>query len=141
MFSPTGLLPPMACLSRHVRLTPEFVTPCRLRRTGGWVPQPRNGNGVDLSHRSGLGSSRFARRYSGSRCCFPLLGVLRCFNSPGCLNWSYVFRPECLGITPGGFPHSDIPGSTPAWRLPEAYRSLLRPSSAPSAKAFTKDPL
>ena len=28
-----------------------------------------------------------------------------------------------LGITPSGFPHSDISGSKPDWRLPEAYRS------------------
>ena len=45
-------------------------------------------------HCTGLGYSRFARRYSGSRCCFPLLGVLRCFNSPGSLCRSYAFRPE-----------------------------------------------
>ena len=32
----------------------------------------------------GLGSSRFARRYSGSRCCFPFLEVLRCFSSLAC---------------------------------------------------------
>src|SRR5690606_12663168 len=32
----------------------------------------------------GLGCFRFARRYSGNRCCFLLLRVLRCFSSPGC---------------------------------------------------------
>ena len=31
----------------------------------------------------GLGSSRFARHYSGNRCFFLLLRVLRCFSSPG----------------------------------------------------------
>ena len=36
-----------------------------------------------------------------------------------------------------GFPHSEILGSGPAYRLPEAYRRLLRPSSAPIAKAST----
>ncbi len=41
----------------------------------------------------GLGLSRFARRYSGSCGCFPFLGVLRCFNSPGALHRPYVFRP------------------------------------------------
>ena len=45
-------------------------------------------------HCIGLGYSRFARRYSGSRCCFLLLGVLRCFNSPGSLYQPYVFRLE-----------------------------------------------
>ena len=36
-----------------------------------------------------------------------------------------------------GFPHSDIPGSKPVCRLPEAYRRLLRPSSPVIAKAST----
>ena len=37
-------------------------------------------------------------------------------------------------MTAGGFPHSEILGSKPCWRLPEAYRSLKRPSSVLSAK-------
>ena len=40
-------------------------------------------------------------------------------------------------MTPAGFPHSDTLGSQLGWQLPEAYRSLLRPSSAPGAKAST----
>src|SRR6476620_12127577 len=40
-------------------------------------------------------------------------------------------------MTPAGFPHSEILGSMLGWQLPEAYRSLLRPSSAPGAKAST----
>ena len=43
-------------------------------------------------------------------------------------------------MTPAGFPHSDIPGSQLGWQLPEAFRSLLRPSSAPDAKASTVRP-
>ena len=92
--SPTGLLPAVAQLSSCVRLTAEFVTPCRLRCADGWVPRPRYSNATGLSHCIGLGSSRFARHYSGSRYCFLLLRVLRCFNSPGYLYWPYVFRPE-----------------------------------------------
>ncbi len=38
----------------------------------------------------------------------------------------------------GGFPHSDISGSTLVCQLPEAFRRLPRPSSPLSAKAFTK---
>ena len=34
-----------------------------------------------------------------------------------------------------GFPHSDTLGSKLAYQFPEAYRRLLRPSSAPDAKA------
>ena len=36
-----------------------------------------------------------------------------------------------------GFPHSDILGSQLVYQLPEAYRRLRRPSSAPDAKAST----
>ena len=36
-----------------------------------------------------------------------------------------------------GFPHSEILGSTPICRLPEAYRRLSRPSSPVIAKAST----
>ena len=36
-----------------------------------------------------------------------------------------------------GFPHSEIFGSKGVCHLPEAYRRLLRPSSPPTAKAFT----
>lgn len=34
---------------------------------------------------AGLGSSRFARHYSGNHVCFLFLRVLRCFTSPGLL--------------------------------------------------------
>ena len=40
----------------------------------------------------------------------------------------------------GGFPHSEIFGSKVAYRLPEAYRRLLRPSSAFCVKASTIRP-
>ncbi len=43
-------------------------------------------------------------------------------------------------MTPAGFPHSDTLGSQLGWQLPEAYRSLPRPSSAPDAKASTVCP-
>ncbi len=41
------------------------------------------------------------------------------------------------GSSPAGFPHSEILGSKFVYQLPEAYRRLLRPSSAPIAKAST----
>jgi hypothetical protein len=39
-----------------------------------------------------------------------------------------------------GFPHSDIPGYGACTRLPGAYRSVPRPSSALDAKASTVRP-
>ncbi len=84
----------------------------------------------------GLGSSLFARRYLGNRIFFLLLRVLRCFSSPSspciamyslCSNWAFPSQ-----VSPFGYLR--INGYL---RLPEAFRSLSRPSSAPSAKAST----
>ena len=84
-----------------------------------------------------MGSSPFARHYSGSRGFFPFLRVLRCFSSPACLFAPYVFRCEYQRITAGGFPHSEIPGSKVGQHLTRAFRSRPRPSSALGAKAST----
>ena len=84
-----------------------------------------------------MGSSLFARHYSGSRGFFPFLRVLRCFSSPACLHVPYVFRHGYARITTRRFPHSDIPGSVIGQHLPRAYRSRPRPSSALGAKAST----
>src|SRR5262249_49605374 len=43
-------------------------------------------------------------------------------------------------MTGAGLPHSDTLGSQLGWQLPEAYRSLPRPSSAPDAKTSTVYP-
>ena len=87
-----------------------------------------------------MGSSPFARHYSGSRGFFPFLRVLRCFSSPACLFLPYGFRQEYARITTRRFPHSEILGSTDGQLLPEAYRSRPRPSSALGAKASTVCP-
>jgi hypothetical protein len=87
-----------------------------------------------------LGSSPFARHYSGSRGFFPFLWVLRCFSSPACLLLPYVFRQGYARITTREFPHSEIPGSKVGQHLPGAYRSRPRPSSALGAKASTVCP-
>ena len=79
--------------------------------------------------RCGLGCSRFAHHYSGNRDFFPLLRVLRCFSSPRSPPHAYVFSMGYRPITAGGFPHSDIPGSSPVRgspRLIAAYHVLHR---------------
>ena len=43
-------------------------------------------------------------------------------------------------MTTAGFPHSETLGSTFGCQLPEDYRRLQRPSSAPDAKASTMRP-
>ena len=83
----------------------------------------------------GLGSSRFARHYSGNRCFFLLLRVLRCFSSPG----SPTPNQGVAGLQPAGLPHSDMRGSFHACRSPRLFaacRVLLRlrkPRHPPSA--------
>ena len=77
----------------------------------------------------GLGSFRFARRYSENRCFFLFLRVLRCFSSPGFLLMSYGFTHGYLSITLSEFPHSDICGSTDICSLPQLFAAchvLLR---------------
>ena len=85
---------------------------------------------------SGLGSFPFARRYSGNRSFFLFLRVLRCFSSPGSLvytmdsckrDWSSTSR-----VSPFGYQ-----GIYACLRLPLAFRSLPRPSSALGALAST----
>jgi hypothetical protein len=56
-----------------------------------------------------------------------------------CLYPSYVFRREYVPMTVRGFPHSDIPGSTPAYGSPRHFgvrpvlRRLLAPRHPPYA--------
>ena len=65
-----------------------------------------------------MGSSRFARRYSGSRCCFPFLEVLRCFSSPGSLLLPYFIQAgvtphDGCGVSPFGHPRIEARSAAP----------------------------
>ena len=84
----------------------------------------------------GLGSFHFARRYFGNRGFFLLLGVLRCFSSPGSLPYVMDWRMDdwSLSSRVSPFRYLRIIGYL---LLPEAFRSLSRLSSALSAKAST----
>ena len=108
----------------------------------GRLSQYRSGNSeynllqsltLQCTHRS-LGSFPFARRYSGNRCFFLFLRVLRCFSSPGSLPYVMDWRMDDRGVLCRVSPFRDlrIKGYL---LLPEAYRSLSRLSSALSAKA------
>ena len=81
----------------------------------------------ECSH-SGLGSFPFARRYSGNRCFFLFLRVLRCFSSPGSLPCVMDWRMDDW-CCPAGFPHSEICGSSDICSFPQliaAYHVFLR---------------
>jgi hypothetical protein len=126
--------------SQTIRLPEHFVTSCRNGSSYQMVPQPRKRNACRLSHARGLASSPFAHHYSGNHFCFLFLRVLRCFTSPRPHQPPYTFRRRRHPTTGARFPHSEIPGSKSGCRLPEAYRRLPRPSSAPDAKASTVCP-
>ena len=95
----------------------------------GTALQPHGDNGCSLSRPHSLGSSPFARRYSGNHCCFLFLRVLRCFSSPGSPRKAYVFSPTMTGHHPGRVPPFGHPGIKARLQLPPAFRSLPRPSS------------
>ena len=83
---------------------------------------------------SGLGSFPFARRYSGNRCFFLFLRVLRCFSSPGSLPYVMDWRMDTGGLLQWVSPFR-YPWIKGYLLLPMAFRSLSRLSSAPGAKA------
>src|SRR5574344_2990829 len=80
----------------------------------------------------GLGYSAFARHYLRNHNCFLFLRVLRCFSSPRSLFLLGSTWSSTKWVTPFG--NLRINGRL---HLPEAYRSLPRPSSPPRAKAST----
>ena len=126
--------------SQTIRLHLCFITPRppsgEIRR----VPQPRMRNARRLEHTPGLASSAFAHHYSRNHHCFLFLRVLRCFTSPRSHHTAYTFSCRRHPMTSARLPHSETPGSQSGCRLPEEYRRLPRPSSAPDAKASTVRP-
>ena len=84
----------------------------------------------------GLGSFHFARRYSGNRCFFLFLALLRCFSSGGSPPYVMDWRMDDWSSSSRVFPFRYL--RIKAYlQLPVAFRSLSRLSSALSAKAST----
>jgi hypothetical protein len=80
------------------------------------------------THRFGLFRVR-SPLLTESLICFLFLRVLRWFTSPSSLLPTYEFSREILHFQRSGFPHSEIPGSTPVCgspRLIAAYHVLHR---------------
>ena len=117
----TGLLPTMATL-------PKFL--CYRFKINSAVRNPGN---IAIS---GLASFPFARRYSGNRCFFLFLLLLRCFSSEGFLHMA-MYLPCSDTVLPyrvSPFGYLRVYGYL---LLTAAFRSLSRPSSAPDAKSFS----
>jgi hypothetical protein len=113
-----------------------FLTPPLGWRTS--EAEPRNtGRTTHASFnvRTGFGSSRFARRYSGNGFFFLFLEVLRWFSSLRSLPPAYVFSRRMTGHYPCRVSPFGNPRVIACLQLTEAYRSLPRPSSPTDAKA------
>ena len=118
----TGLSPSSAGFPKTVLLAFEMINAVR-------TPERT---------RSGLPSFPFARRYLENRCFFLFLRLLRCFSSPGSLDYT---MDSCNRdtITRTGFPHSDIHGSMLAYSSPWLFavnhvlHRLLVPRHSPCA--------
>ena len=144
-----GALTPSGRPSQVVRLR-------RARRSGRGsnphqAPQPPDRNGCRLGTIRVWANAPFAHHYLGPHGCFLLLGVLRCFSSPGSPPYAMDSRtddsaspePGCpirrsadhsLSTTPRGFSQSPASFIGP-WRLgiPHALFSTRRPpTGAPS---------
>ena len=82
-----------------------------LNRTGPTTPKDPK------THRFGLFRVR-SPLLTESLICFLFLRVLRWFTSPSSLLPTYVFSREIRHFLCRGFPHSEIPGSTPVCGSP-----------------------
>ena len=89
-----------------------------------------------LCTHNGLASFHFARRYSGNRCFFLFLRLLRCFSSPGSLPYVMDWRMDDWSPSSRVSPFRYL-RIKDYLHLPAAFRSLSRLSSALSAKAST----
>ena len=114
---------------QSLRLSPDLVT---LRVTPVSAPQPQA-----RSLGPGLGWCPFARRYSGNRGCFLFPRGTEMFQFPRFACRDLWIQSRTSGHYPTQVPPFGHPRIGACLRLPEAYRSLPRPSSLPGAKAST----
>jgi hypothetical protein len=98
-------------------------------------------------HAPGLGSSHFARRYFGNRCCFLFLRLLRCFSSPGSLPYTMDSCMDTSGLLMPGFPiqisrgSKDICSSPRLFAAYHVFHRLLVPRHPPYALSSWLPPI
>ena len=137
----TGLSPSVVPLSSGVQIVTSLVTvacSCRYKTRVPTTPHPQPRQGI----------TRMWFRLIPVRS--PLLGESFLLSFPRATKMFQFARlpPQYLWIQywvtrryPGGVSPFGHPRIIARWQLPEAYRSLPRPSSAPGAKVSTVRPL
>ena len=88
----------------------------------------------------GLGSSHFARHYSGNHIRFLFQKLLRCFSSLRCPQPAYLIQRVMIRYEPDRVTPFGDPRVKACLQLTVAFRSLPRPSSSTRAKASTIRP-
>jgi hypothetical protein len=128
--SPTGFSPSMTSLSRTVRLSCDLVTRRPCGQTGPTTPPCKH---------DGLGYVRVRSPLLAESLLISVPVGTEMVHFPTLPSWTYGFSPGYPGMTPGGFPHSEISGSTLVCSSPKliaAYHvlhRLLAPRHSPHA--------
>ena len=132
--SSTGLAPSMTGLSRPFDYIAFYCcwSADQLKSPATPIMQPLPG----ITH-DRFGLFRFRSPLLTESLLFSLPVGTEMFHFPTFPLPALYIQAGITGSSPAGFPHSEILGSKSVYRLPEAYRRLLRPSSAPNAKAST----
>ena len=129
-FSRTGLSPSLARRSRTLPLRRRFITSWSLRSGSRcWPTTPMVQRLRPLAHH-GFGLFPFRSPLLGESRLISFPRPTKMFQFGRCPSLAYWFSQRCLGIPPGRFPHSGIPGSQPAGGSPgliAASHALLRP--------------
>ena len=128
----------LAGLSRHLLLACDFLNSLADRQIRASAPTTHDLQ--RLTPYAQLVFGLFPFRSPLLRECSLFLQLLRCFSSLAYLNLAYLVQPGVTGHDPSRvspFGHLRINVCS---RLPEAFRSLPRPSSALGAKASTSCP-
>src|SRR3954453_5084023 len=136
--SPTGLSPSLACRSRHPRLAIELLTPqglCRAPMICSYNPNSETA----ATYRAELVWT-LPVSLATTQGMFSFPPATEMFQFAGLPPPGLCIQPEVTGHNPGRVSPFGHPRINACSQLPEAFRSLPRPSSALGAKASTSSP-
>lgn len=131
--SPTGLSPSTAEIIHPGSATRAICNSPAALRSGHVRPYNPGCATAAAFHAPGLGSSPFARHYSGNREFLSFPPGTKMYQFPGFPPRTLCVQVRVTGHYPRRVPPFGDPRITARLRLPVAYRSLPRPSSASGA--------
>src|SRR4026207_992441 len=137
--SPTGLSPSLACRSRHSRLAIEFLTPQQPRRATTIDSYNPNSETAATYHAELVWALPVSLATTQGMFSFPPATEMFQFAGlppPGLFDSTWGELDFSSRVSPFGHLRIDV-----CSRLPGAFRSLPRPSSALGAKASTSCPV